>query len=121
MVAKKTIAGALMGLGATSKMFAEGGDGPAVVQAKTFGGGGGEEAQGPGGELKLVLEDRSIAGLMAAESELNVTMAKGLNTLVLKSVHTFAADFVDDNGNFGPVGGPIHRDSEWGLALGVGV
>ena len=74
-----------------------------------------------GGELKLVLEDRSIAGLMAAENELNVTMAKGLNTLVLKSVHTFAADFVDDNGNFGPVGGPIHRDSEWGLALGVGV
>ena len=74
-----------------------------------------------GGELELVLEDRSIAGLMVAENELNVTMAKGLNTLVLKSVHTFAADFVDDNGNFGPVGGPIHRGSEWGLALGVGV
>eukprot|EP01048_Picozoa_sp_COSAG05_P021425 COSAG05_NODE_3939_length_1764_cov_1.507508_2_plen_216_part_00 len=71
------------------------------------------------GELKLLLEDRSISGLMAAENELNVTLAQGVNTLILKSVHTFAADFVDRNGNFGAVGGPVHRNSEWGLALGV--
>lgn len=57
-VAKKTIAGALMGAGgAASKLFAEGDDGEeGTVVAKTFGGtGDGDEgkAEGPGGGLKL--------------------------------------------------------------------
>lgn len=57
VVAKKTIAGALLGKnGAASKLFAEGGEGDATVIAKTFGGesGAGEgDGAGPGAGLKL--------------------------------------------------------------------
>lgn len=53
VVAKRTIAGAFMDrTGMASKLFAAGGEGDAVVQAKTFGGGA-EEQQGPGGGLRL--------------------------------------------------------------------
>ncbi|MCO4760622.1 MAG: energy transducer TonB [Myxococcales bacterium] len=56
VVAKRTIAGALMGAGgATTKLFAEGGEGDAAVVAKTFGGGddSGDKGDGPGGGVKL--------------------------------------------------------------------
>ena len=41
-IAKNTIAGAFMGQGASTKLFAEGGEGEGVVVAKTFGGGDGD-------------------------------------------------------------------------------
>ena len=69
--------------------------------------------------MRLVIEDRLIAGLTPDENMVNVTLAKGLNWVIIKSVHTFGADFVDVNGNFGPAEGPIHCNSEWGVALGV--
>ena len=72
-----------------------------------------------GGDVKPVLEDRFITGLMAAENERVITLTPGLNTIIIKSVHTFAADFADVNGRWGPVGGPIQKDSEWGAALGL--
>lgn len=56
LVAKKTIAGALLGAGgASSKLFAEGGEGDATVVAKTFGGAGDAAGpgDGPGGGVKL--------------------------------------------------------------------
>ena len=55
LVATKTIAGALLGAGgASSKLFAEGGEGDATVVAKNFGGGEDTGAgEGPGGGVKL--------------------------------------------------------------------
>ena len=74
-----------------------------------------------GGTVQNVVEDRLITGLMAAENECVLTLAQGLNTIVMKSVHTFAADFADVNGRWGPVGGPIQRPAEWGVTLGLQV
>ncbi len=55
VVSKKTIAGAFMDAGgASTKLFADGGEGEGgEVQAKTFGGDAGEGGAGPGGALKL--------------------------------------------------------------------
>ncbi|HAN31225.1 MAG TPA: hypothetical protein DCQ06_06460, partial [Myxococcales bacterium] len=55
VIAKNTIAGALMGRGgASTKLFAEGDGGEGEVVAKAFGSGGGDEGgDGPGGGVKL--------------------------------------------------------------------
>ena len=53
VIAKRTIAGAFAGAGGATKLFAEGGEGEGVVEAKTFGGGDDAGGQGPGGALKL--------------------------------------------------------------------
>lgn len=54
VVAKRTIAGAFMDKsGMASKLFATGGEGDASVVAKTFGGGGEDGPDGPGGGLEL--------------------------------------------------------------------
>ncbi|MCO4760621.1 MAG: AgmX/PglI C-terminal domain-containing protein [Myxococcales bacterium] len=56
VVAKRTIAGALLGKGgAATKLFAEGGEGDTAVIAKTFGGdsGAGEGGDGPGKGIQL--------------------------------------------------------------------
>jgi hypothetical protein len=74
-----------------------------------------------GGSVKPVIEDRLVSGLMAAENERTVTLNQGTSTIIMKSVHTFAADFVDSNGRWGPVGGPIQKDSDWGAALSLQV
>lgn len=53
-VAKRTIAGAFMGAGASTKLFAEGGEGEGGnVIAKTFGGGDGDGEGGPSKGLQL--------------------------------------------------------------------
>ena len=84
----------------------------------------------PTTQAKIVVEDRLIHGLTASENEANVTLAAGLNLLVVKTTTTFSGDAVAIEGArslmFGmeardvPRGmGVLRRTNEWSVALAL--
>ena len=66
-----------------------------------------------GGQVREVVVDELISGLEANEWSTEVELGAGKNTIVVKSVHTFAADFVVGRATM------VRAESEWSVALAV--
>ena len=66
-----------------------------------------------GGQVREVIVDELISGLEANEWSVEVQLGAGKNTIVAKSVHTFAADFVVGRATM------VRAESEWSVALAV--
>ena len=65
------------------------------------------------GRVQEVIVDELISGLEANEFGAEVQLESGTNTILFKSVHTFAADFVVGRSTL------VRAESEWSVALAV--
>ena len=72
-----------------------------------------ESGTGSGGQVREVIVDELISGLEANEWSVEVELGVGKTTIVAKSVHTFAADFVVGRATM------VRAESEWSVALAV--